>query len=159
MKTCLPSLLAGLLAGQRFDSELVGDASLSRRPMRRVIEPLARMGASIEATAEGFPPLRIRGGQALRGIDYALPVASAQVKSAILLAGLYAAGETHVREPHPTRDYTERMLEFFDHHLKGAPAPDWMTKGVPRLKMEEHLKERAKPKAAPKKTTTTDGAR
>jgi 3-phosphoshikimate 1-carboxyvinyltransferase len=71
------------------------------------------MGASIEATAEGFPPLRIRGGQALRGIEYALPVASAQVKSAILLAGLYAAGETHVREPHPTRDYTERMLSAF----------------------------------------------
>lgn len=105
-------LLAGLLAGQRFDSELIGDASLSRRPMQRVIEPLARMGASIDASG-GLPPLRIRGGCALRGMDYTLPIASAQVKSAILLAGLYAAGETHVREPHPTRDYTERMLAAF----------------------------------------------
>lgn len=105
-------LLAGLLAGQRFDSELVGDASLSRRPMQRVIEPLARMGAAIE-TPDGMPPLRIRGARALRGIEYTLPVASAQVKSAILLAGLYADGETHVREPHPTRDYTERMLAAF----------------------------------------------
>jgi 3-phosphoshikimate 1-carboxyvinyltransferase len=102
-------LLAGLLAGQRFDSVLVGDESLSKRPMRRVIEPLAAMGAVIESL-EGRAPLRIRGGQALQGIDYTLPVASAQVKSALLLAGLYAQGETHVREPHPTRDYSERML-------------------------------------------------
>jgi 3-phosphoshikimate 1-carboxyvinyltransferase len=102
-------LLAGLLAGQRFDSVLVGDDSLTKRPMRRVIEPLAAMGAVIESD-EGRAPLRIRGGQALRGIDYTLPVASAQVKSALLLAGLYANGETHVREPHPTRDYSERML-------------------------------------------------
>jgi 3-phosphoshikimate 1-carboxyvinyltransferase len=102
-------LLAGLLAGQRFDSVLVGDDSLSRRPMRRVIEPLAAMGAVIESDG-GCAPLRIRGGQALQGIDYTLPVASAQVKSALLLAGLYANGETHVREPHPTRDYSERML-------------------------------------------------
>ena len=105
-------LLAGLLAGQTFDSVLVGDASLSRRPMRRVIDPLARMGAHIDSEA-GLPPLRIRGGCALHGIDYALPVASAQVKSAVLLAGLYSQGETHVREPHPTRDYTERMLQAF----------------------------------------------
>jgi 3-phosphoshikimate 1-carboxyvinyltransferase len=105
-------LLAGLLAGQRFDSVLTGDASLSTRPMRRVIEPLAAMGALIES-GDGRAPLRIRGGQALRGIDYTLPVASAQVKSALLLAGLYAQGETHVREPHPTRDYTERMLAAF----------------------------------------------
>ena len=108
-------LLAGLLAGQRFDSTLVGDESLSKRPMRRVIDPLAAMGAVIESNA-GCAPLRIRGGQALHGIDYALPVASAQVKSALLLAGLYAQGETHVREPHPTRDYSERMLAAF-----GAP--------------------------------------
>jgi len=106
-------LLAGLLAGQQFDSTLVGDASLSRRPMRRVIEPLARMGASIEAEPGGLPPLRIAGSRGLRGIDYTLPVASAQVKSAILLAGLYANGETRVTEPHPTRDYTERMLATF----------------------------------------------
>jgi len=106
-------LLAGLLAGQAFDSTLVGDASLSRRPMRRVIDPLAQMDARIDAEDGGLPPLRIHGGNRLHGIDYALPVASAQVKSAILLAGLYAQGETIVREPHPSRDYTERMLRAF----------------------------------------------
>jgi 3-phosphoshikimate 1-carboxyvinyltransferase len=106
-------LLAGLLAGQRFDSTLVGDESLSRRPMRRVIDPLARMGARIVPTAEGTAPLRIEGGHALRGIDFDAPVASAQLKSALLLAGLYAQGATCVREPHPTRDYTERMLAAF----------------------------------------------
>ncbi|HEU4992021.1 MAG TPA: 3-phosphoshikimate 1-carboxyvinyltransferase [Luteimonas sp.] len=107
-------LLAGLLAGQRFDSVLVGDASLSRRPMGRVIEPLAAMGARIDSDG-GRAPLRIGGGAALRGIEYPTPVASAQVKSAILLAGLYADGTTTVREPHPTRDYTERMLRAFGH--------------------------------------------
>jgi 3-phosphoshikimate 1-carboxyvinyltransferase len=106
-------LLMGVLAGQQFDSTLVGDESLSRRPMRRVIEPLMRMGAKIDANEGGLPPLRICGKRALCGIDYELPVASAQVKSAILLAGLYASGETRVREPHPTRDYTERMLTAF----------------------------------------------
>jgi 3-phosphoshikimate 1-carboxyvinyltransferase len=116
-------LLAGLLAGQAFDATLVGDESLSKRPMRRVIEPLTQMGACIEAAEGGLPPLRIAGGRALHGIDYALPVASAQVKSAILLAGLYAQGETHVREPHPTRDYTERMLAAFGYPL--AFAPGW----------------------------------
>ncbi len=105
-------LLTGLLAGQAFDSTLIGDESLSKRPMRRVIEPLTRMGASIESN-EGMPPLRIAGNRNLCGIDYELPVASAQVKSAILLAGLYASGETCVREPHPTRDYTESMLRAF----------------------------------------------
>ena len=105
-------LLAGLLAGQRFDSVLTGDASLSHRPMGRVVEPLERMQARI-ATAGGLPPLRIAGGQALRGIDYTPPVASAQVKSAVLLAGLYASGTTTVRERRPTRDYTERMLSAF----------------------------------------------
>lgn len=113
-------LLAGVLAGQAFDSVLTGDASLSNRPMRRVIEPLASMGARIES-ADGLPPLRIRGGQALRGIDYTLPVASAQVKSALLFAGLYADGETHVREPHPTRDYTERMLAAFGYPIAFVP--------------------------------------
>ena len=113
-------LLAGLLAGQRFDSVLAGDASLSKRPMQRVIEPLALMGAGMEAR-DGLPPLRIRGGQPLRGIDYTLPVASAQVKSAVLLAGLYADGETHVREPHPTRDYTERMLTAFGYPIAFVP--------------------------------------
>lgn len=105
-------LLAGLLAGQSFASELVGDASLSKRPMQRVIEPLTRMGSRIDSD-EGRPPLRIHGGQTLQGIDYAVPVASAQVKSALLLAGLYASGETTVREPRPTRDYSERMLQAF----------------------------------------------
>ncbi|MGN6511964.1 MAG: 3-phosphoshikimate 1-carboxyvinyltransferase [Lysobacteraceae bacterium] len=113
-------LLAGLLAAQRFDSVLVGDASLSQRPMRRVIEPLSQMGALIDSD-DGLPPLRLHGGHPLRGIDYALPVASAQVKSAILLAGLYAQGETRVREPHPTRDYTERMLQAFGWPVAFAP--------------------------------------
>ena len=113
-------LLAGLLCAQRFDSTLIGDASLSKRPMRRVIEPLQRMGAHI-ASSDGLPPLCIRGGQTLRGIDYTLPVASAQVKSALLLAGLYAAGETVVREPHPTRDYTETMLRQFGVAIDFAP--------------------------------------
>ena len=107
-------LLAGLLAGQPFDSVLVGDASLSRRPMQRVTEPLALMGARIVAD-DGHAPLHIHGGQRLHGIDYLLPVASAQVKSALLLAGLFAEGETRIREPHPTRDYTERMLQVFGH--------------------------------------------
>ena len=106
-------LLAGLLAGQRFDSTLEGDASLSRRPMRRVMEPLALMGASIHSEPGGLPPLRIRGNSRLQAISYSTPVASAQVKSAILLAGLYAQGETRVEEPHATRDYTERMLSAF----------------------------------------------
>ena len=105
-------LLAGLLAGQAFDSTLVGDASLSKRPMRRVTDPLAAMGARID-TQDGLPPLVVRGGQRLHGIRYELPVASAQVKSALLLAGLYAQGETEIIEPHPTRDYTERMLAAF----------------------------------------------
>ncbi len=114
-------LLAGALAGQAFDSTLIGDASLSKRPMRRVIEPLAQMGAMIESEEGGLPPLRVRGGRALRGIDYTLPVASAQVKSALLLAGLYADGETVVREPHPTRDYTERMLAAFGWPVEFSP--------------------------------------
>lgn len=106
-------LLAGLLAGQAFGTTLTGDESLRKRPMRRVIEPLALMGARIDAEPGGLPPLRIAGGANLSGIDYELPVASAQVKSAVLLAGLHARGETIVREPHPTRDYTERMLAAF----------------------------------------------
>jgi 3-phosphoshikimate 1-carboxyvinyltransferase len=106
-------LLTGLLAGQRFDNTLIGDDSLSRRPMRRVIEPLSMMGAHVEAGEGGLPPLRIQGGQSLKGIAYSSPVASAQIKSAVLLAGLYAQGYTEVREAHPTRDYTERMLSAF----------------------------------------------
>jgi 3-phosphoshikimate 1-carboxyvinyltransferase len=106
-------LVCGVLAGQAFDSILTGDASLSTRPMRRVTDPLATMGANIETAAGGTPPLRVHGGSKLRGIDYASPIASAQVKSAVLLAGLYADGETRVIEPRPTRDYTERMLAAF----------------------------------------------
>lgn len=109
-------LLSGLLSGQGFDSTLVGDASLSRRPMQRVTAPLASMGARIDAV-DGHAPLHIRGGQPLRGIDYTLPVASAQVKSALLLAGLRARGETVVREPQPTRDCTERMLQAFGYPI------------------------------------------
>jgi 3-phosphoshikimate 1-carboxyvinyltransferase len=106
-------LLCGVMAGQAFDSVLTGDASLSKRPMRRVTGPLASMGAVIETTEAGTPPLRVRGGRALRGVDHASSIASAQVKSAVLLAGLYADGETVVTEPRPTRDYTERMLRAF----------------------------------------------
>ncbi len=105
-------LFMGLLAGQSFDSELVGDASLMRRPMERVAQPLREMGARIE-TREGRPPVRIQAGARLRGIRYPMPVASAQVKSALLLAGLYAEGATTVIEPAITRDHTERMLQSF----------------------------------------------
>jgi 3-phosphoshikimate 1-carboxyvinyltransferase len=106
-------LLSGLLAGQPFDSVLTGDASLTRRPMKRVTEPLKAMGAQLETSATGTAPLKITGGAALRGIHYDMPVASAQVKSCLLLAGLYAEGETSVHEPAPTRDHTERMLAGF----------------------------------------------
>jgi 3-phosphoshikimate 1-carboxyvinyltransferase len=102
-------LLAGVLAGQGFSTTLTGDESLSARPMQRIITPLSRMGARIESR-EGRPPLVIRGNPHLRSIDYVLPMASAQVKSAVLLAGLYAQGATTVTEPAVTRDHTERML-------------------------------------------------
>lgn len=103
-------LMAGLLAAQRFDSTLIGDESLSGRPMGRVITPLTQMGAAIDSDCDGSPPLQIAGGLRLHGIDYEMPVASAQVKSAVLLAGLYADGVTSVTEPNVTRDHTERML-------------------------------------------------
>jgi 3-phosphoshikimate 1-carboxyvinyltransferase len=122
-------LLAGVLAAQAFDSVLVGDASLSQRPMRRVIDPLAKMGATIDAHEGGLPPLRIHGGRALRGIAYELPVASAQVKSAVLLAGLRASGTTEIREPHPTRDYTERMLAAFGWPIEFASGRAALTGG------------------------------
>lgn len=102
-------LMTGMLASQRFDTTLIGDPSLSSRPMARVIDPLVRMGARI-GSAHGKPPLTISGNRTLHGVDYALPVASAQVKSALLLAGLYAEGDTVIREPAVTRDHTERML-------------------------------------------------
>jgi 3-phosphoshikimate 1-carboxyvinyltransferase len=106
-------LLAGLLAGQTFESRLVGDASLSRRPMDRVIAPLRQMGADIVAEGpEHTPPLRIRGGS-LRGIHYTSPIASAQVKSAVLLAGLFAKGKTTVDEPFTSRNHTELLFNYF----------------------------------------------
>ena len=110
-------LFMGLLAPQSFDSVLVGDESLMRRPMERVAAPLRLMGARIE-TREGRPPVHIRGASALRGIDYRLPVASAQVKSALLLAALGASGRTRLTEPAPTRDHTERMLGAFGVELR-----------------------------------------
>lgn len=114
-------LLAGLLAGQKFHSRLVGDASLSKRPMRRVIAPLSSMNASIQSEEGGLPPLVIDFKNSLQAIEYKTEVASAQVKSAILLAGLYAQGETTVYEPHPTRDYTEKMLAAFGWPIEFRP--------------------------------------
>ena len=110
-------LLSGLLAGQAFDVELQGDASLSGRPMGRVANPLREMGAVIETEKDGTPPLRIKGGRKLKGINYTMPMASAQVKSCVLLAGLYAEGETSTVEPAPTRDHTERMLRGFGYKV------------------------------------------
>ena len=114
-------LLSGLIASQTFACTLVGDESLSKRPMRRVTDPLSLMGAQIHAEPDGTPPLRIEPVARLAGIDYASPVASAQVKSAVLLAGLRAGGLTSVTEPHPTRDYTERMLEAFGIDINYKP--------------------------------------
>lgn len=111
-------LMSGLLAGAGIEATLIGDASLSKRPMRRVTEPLATMGASIETSEGGLPPLRIHAVKNLQGIDYVLPMASAQVKSCLLLAGLYADGETTVTEPAPTRDHTERMLRGFGYDVE-----------------------------------------
>jgi 3-phosphoshikimate 1-carboxyvinyltransferase len=110
-------LLAGILAGQSFDSTLTGDGSLRRRPMRRVIEPLARMGAQIRAHDKEFAPLEIHGRR-LRSIEYTSPVASAQVKSAVLLAGLFAEGTTSVTEPVHTRDHSELALAEFGARLE-----------------------------------------
>jgi 3-phosphoshikimate 1-carboxyvinyltransferase len=116
----LMRLLTGILAGQRGRFELTGDDSLSTRPMDRVAEPLARMGARIKTT-NGLPPIVVEGADALRGIDYALPVASAQVKSAILLAALNAHGMTTVSEPVPTRDHTEVMLDAAGAKVRRRP--------------------------------------
>ncbi|MEK7230866.1 MAG: 3-phosphoshikimate 1-carboxyvinyltransferase, partial [Pseudomonadota bacterium] len=111
-------LLCGLLAGQNFDCELTGDASLCRRPMQRVAAPLGQMRAEIKTAEGGRPPLKLMGVSDLRGIDYGMPIASAQVKSALLLAGLYARGRTCVTEPAPTRDHTERMLGAFGYPVE-----------------------------------------
>ncbi len=110
-------MLSGILAGQEFTSELIGDESLSRRPMARVMTPLTAMGAKLEAREGGRPPLRITGGR-LKAIDYKMPVASAQVKSAILFAGLFANGETIVSEPVRTRDHGEQALAAFGAEMK-----------------------------------------
>ncbi|HUQ53727.1 MAG TPA: 3-phosphoshikimate 1-carboxyvinyltransferase, partial [Gammaproteobacteria bacterium] len=115
-------LLMGLLAGQPFDSELTGDASLRQRPMERVAAPLRLMGARITTSGGGRPPVAIGGGARLRGCDYELPMASAQVKSALLLAALNAEGTTTVRSPGPSRDHTERMLESMGVRLGLAAA-------------------------------------
>ena len=112
-------LLSGMLSAQQFDSVMTGDASLSKRPMERIAKPLREMGAQIQSTGErGTPPISITGAQKLKGIHYELPMASAQVKSGILLAGLWAEGETSVIEPEPTRDHSERMLRAFGYDVK-----------------------------------------
>lgn len=116
-------LLSGVLAGQGFDSTLSGDISLNSRPMGRIIKPLEMMGARIEAQEAGRAPLIIHGCDALRGIDYESPVASAQIKSCVLLAGLYANGVTRVREPGLSRDHTERMLPHFGITMEPGSAP------------------------------------
>lgn len=113
-------LMAGLLSGQDFATTLTGDESLSRRPMKRIIEPLAQMGARIDAQ-DGHAPLRIQPVAGLKGISYRSPVSSAQVKSGVLLAGLYAQGRTEVFEPQPSRDHTERMLRAFGVALEAEP--------------------------------------
>ena len=112
-------LLSGMLSAQKFDSVMTGDASLTKRPMERIAKPLREMGALLQTTGDrGTPPISITGNQKLKGIHYDLPMASAQVKSGILLAGLWAEGETSVTEPEPTRDHSERMLRAFGYDVK-----------------------------------------
>lgn len=111
-------LLSGLMAGQDFDVTMCGDVSLSKRPMGRVVTPLTAMGANIGSEQGCRPPLKVVGASKLQGIDYELPMASAQVKSCVLLAGLYAEGQTSVVEPAPTRDHTERMLKGFGYDVQ-----------------------------------------
>lgn len=113
-------LMTGLLAGLNLSNRLTGDESLSARPMRRITDPLAQMGAKIKTGDNGTPPLAISAGQPLTGIHYDCPMASAQVKSAVLLAGLHASGTTRVTEPDVTRDHTERMLQGFGVHVETA---------------------------------------
>lgn len=123
-------LLSGMLAAQSFDSVMTGDASLSKRPMERIAKPLRLMGARIQTTGEkGTPPVSISGGQTLQGIHYDLPMASAQVKSGILLAGLWAQGVTSVTEPEPTRDHTERMLRAFGYPVHTEGNRIWLEGG------------------------------
>jgi 3-phosphoshikimate 1-carboxyvinyltransferase len=135
-------LLMGILAGQPFTSILTGDASLRRRPMRRVIEPLAMMGASFASRSDARLPLALTGRRPLEAIDYASPVASAQVKSAILLAGLFAEGGTSVTEPLASRDHTERMLRAMGAVVASEPGPDGhhvTIRGGTRLRAQSFL--------------------
>ncbi|MBV8196280.1 MAG: 3-phosphoshikimate 1-carboxyvinyltransferase [Candidatus Dormibacteraeota bacterium] len=125
-------LLAGLLAAHDVDAVLDGDHSLQQRPMRRVADPLRAMGADVETAAEGTPPLRVRGHRRLRPIEWTLPVASAQVKSAVLLAALSAEGESSIVEPHATRDHTERMLRMCGVDVRTAGTRVRITPGVPQ---------------------------
>ena len=113
-------LLAGVLSGQGFDSTLSGDDSLNSRPMKRIVVPLTMMGADINPTQAGTAPLSIRACSGLKAIEYVSPVASAQIKSCVLLAGLFASGTTHVREPRLSRDHTERMLPIFGVNLPSS---------------------------------------
>ena len=122
-------LMSGLMAGQGLDLMLIGDRSLSARPMKRVTDPLAQMGADIASARGGPAPLHIRPVQGLSGISYKMPVASAQVKSCLLLAGMYAKGETCVTEPAPTRDHTERMLQGFGYEVRREDGRACLTGG------------------------------
>jgi len=125
-------LLAGILAGQEFSTHITGDDSIQKRPMARIARPLRRMGAQIDAVADDFAPLSIKGGK-LTPIDYTLPVASAQVKSCLLLAGLYSEGVTKILEPAESRDHTERMLSFFEGRVE-KNGSGISVKGPARLK-------------------------
>ena len=126
-------LMTGLLAGQAFDSTLVGDSSLLSRPMRRVTDPVQSMGAILSTNEDGSAPISITGGASLQAIDYELPVASAQVKSCVLLAGLSAQGKTCVTEPAPTRDHTERMLRGFGYAVENPSTGVVCVQGGGRL--------------------------
>lgn len=116
-------LLAGLLSAQSFPVTLTGDSSLSKRPMNRVAKPLREMGAVVSTAEGGQPPLEFFGNSALKSVEYQMPIASAQVKSCLLLAGLYAEGTTKVTEPAPTRDHTERMLKGFGYAVESVLTP------------------------------------
>ena len=128
-------MMSGILAGQPFVSRIAGDESLAKRPMQRVMQPLAEMGARITATHETYPPLEIHGTK-LRAIDYTTPVASAQVKTCVLFAGLFCDGETIVREPMKTRDHTELALQMFGAEISSAGRVVTL-KGRPRLEAKE----------------------
>lgn len=110
-------LMSGILAAQNFSTTLLGDASLLARPMQRIIKPLSQMGAKIKAQKNGNPPLQIIGGQSLVGIDYHIPIVSAQVKSCLLFAAMFAQGRTNISEPSPSRDHSERMLRRFSYPI------------------------------------------